>query len=157
EDPAAADSVTVHGTAGKDNIQIAAAGNAITVGGLHALVTITGSNAATNDQLIVKADGGNDTVTAGVGLSTLTRLTLDGGGGNDTIQGGDGADTLIGGDGHDFINGGKGNDLVQLGAGDDTFEWNPGEGSDVVEGGSGKDTMQFNGSSGDEVFDLSAN
>jgi Ca2+-binding RTX toxin-like protein len=111
----------------------------------------------TTENLVLNANGGDDTITAGNGLSALIHLTLDGGAGNDTITGGDGNDTLIGGDGNDVITGGRGNDTVSLGTGDDLFVWNPGDGSDVVEGGAGFDTLQFNGSNANENITISAN
>ena len=111
----------------------------------------------TTENLVVNANGGDDVITAGNGLASLIKLTIDGGAGNDTITGGDGADTLIGGDGNDIITGGRGNDTAQLGTGDDTFVWNPGDGSDMVEGQDGTDTLQFNGSNVGEKIDLSAN
>ena len=102
----------------------------------------------TTENLVLNANGGDDTFTAANGLAHLIQLTVDGGAGNDTITGGDGNDT---------INGGRGNDEVFLGAGDDTFVWNPGDGTDVVEGQDGIDTMIFNGASANEKIDLSAN
>ncbi|MGE5195299.1 MAG: beta strand repeat-containing protein [Deltaproteobacteria bacterium] len=111
----------------------------------------------TAESLVVNANGGNDTLSAGNGLSSLIGLTFDGGAGNDTLTGGDGNDLLIGGDGNDIINGGRGNDTALMGAGDDTFVWNPGDGSDVVEGQAGTDTLQFNGANVNENIDLSAN
>src|SRR5215475_4988540 len=103
----------------------------------------------TTENLVVNANGGDDTITAGNGLATLIKLTIDGGAGNDTITGGDGNDTLLGGDGNDVIIGGRGNDTALLGAGDDTFIWNPGDGSDVVDGQDGTDTLVFNGANTD--------
>ena len=94
----------------------------------------------TTENLVLNANGGDDTITAGNGLASLIKLTIDGGAGNDTITGGDGNDTLIGGDGNDSINGGRGNDTAQLGAGDDVFQWDPGDVSDTVEGEAGTDT-----------------
>jgi Ca2+-binding RTX toxin-like protein len=111
----------------------------------------------TTENLVLNANGGDDTITAGNGLAGLIKLTIDGGAGNDTITGGDGADTLIGGDGNDLIIGGRGNDTALLGAGDDTFIWNPGDGSDVVEGQDGTDTLVFNGSNANETISISAN
>jgi len=110
----------------------------------------------TTENLVVNANGGDDTITAGNGLSTLIQLTIDGGDGNDTITGGDGNDTLLGGNGNDTITGGRGSDTARLGAGDDTFIWNPGEGSDTVEGQAGFDTLQFNGADINESIDISA-
>src|SRR6266516_4459894 len=111
----------------------------------------------TTENLVLNANGGDDTITAGNGLASLIKLTIDGGAGNDTITGGDGNDTLIGGDGNDLITGGRGNDAAQLGAGDDTFVWNPGDASDTVEGQAGVDTLRFNGANIDEKIDISAN
>src|SRR5205085_11667249 len=100
---------------------------------------------------------GDDTITAGNGLATLTALTIDGGAGNDTITGGDGADVLLGGIGNDIVVGGRGNDFALLGDGDDTFIWNPGDGDDLVEGQAGLDTLNFNGANVAERIDISAN
>jgi Ca2+-binding RTX toxin-like protein len=111
----------------------------------------------TTENLVLKANGGDDIITAGNGLASLIELTIDGGAGNDTIDGGDGNDTLIGGDGNDVITGGRGNDVAFLGTGDDKFIGNPGDGSDVVEGQDGFDTLQFNGSNANENIDISAN
>ena len=111
----------------------------------------------TTENLVVRANGGDDVITAGNGLAGLINLTLDGGAGNDTITGGDGADMLLGGDGNDTVIGGRGADTAFLGAGDDTFIWNPGDGSDIVEGQAGYDTLQFNGANVAEKIDISAN
>ena len=111
----------------------------------------------TTEKLVLNANGGDDFVSAGNGLSPLIALTIDGGNGNDTIIGGDGADTLLGGDGDDSVAGGRGNDVAFLGAGNDTFVWNPGDGSDVVEGQAGADTLLFNGANVSEKIEISAN
>jgi Ca2+-binding RTX toxin-like protein len=111
----------------------------------------------TTENLVVNANGGDDTITAGNGLANLIQLTLDGGAGNDTITGGDGNDILIGGDGDDLVTGGRGNDLADLGSGDDTFGWNPGDGSDVVDGGDGSDTLIFNGANISENISITNN
>jgi Ca2+-binding RTX toxin-like protein len=110
----------------------------------------------TTENLVVNANGGDDIITAGNGLSSLISLTLDGGAGNDTITGGDGNDMLIGGDGNDIITGGRGNDTALLGNGDDTFIWNPGDGSDTVDGQDGNDTLLFNGSNIGETINIAA-
>ncbi len=109
------------------------------------------------ESTVVSAGAGDDVITAGNGLASLTQLTLDGGAGNDTITGGDGNDILIGGDGNDTVAGGRGNDVASLGSGDDTFVWNPGDGSDTVDGQSGTDTLLFNGSNVSENITISAN
>jgi Ca2+-binding RTX toxin-like protein len=111
----------------------------------------------TTENLVINANGGDDVVSAGLGLAPLIQLTIDGGDGNDTINGGDGNDLLFGGEGDDVIDGNRGDDVAFLGAGDDLFIWDPGEGSDIVEGQAGFDTMLFNGNGANESFDLSAN
>jgi Ca2+-binding RTX toxin-like protein len=111
----------------------------------------------TTESLALHAGGGDDVITAGNGLSSLIRLTLDGGDGNDTITGGDGADLLIGGNGNDLISGGRGNDIALLGAGDDTFVWNPGDGSDSVYGDAGFNTLDFEGSNVGEKINIASN
>jgi Ca2+-binding RTX toxin-like protein len=152
----AADSVTVDGTNGSDNIQVAGAGGSATVTGLPATVTLAGSEGA-NDQLIVEGGAGNDVISAAGLAAGVISLTIDGGAGNDTITGSQGNDRLVGGDGNDTVIGGRGNDIALLGSGNDTFVWNPGDGSDVVEGQAGTDTLVFNGASVNENVDISAN
>jgi Ca2+-binding RTX toxin-like protein len=111
----------------------------------------------TSENLVLNANGGDDTFAASNGLAGLIQITADGGAGNDTLLGGDGNDTLLGGDGNDFVDGNRGDDVVSLGAGDDVFQWDPGDGSDVVEGQDGHDTMLFNGANVGENIDVSAN
>jgi Ca2+-binding RTX toxin-like protein len=111
----------------------------------------------TTENIVVNMNGGDDSFSATGNLAALTRLTVDGGAGNDTILGGNGADVLLGGDGNDFIDGQQGNDTALLGAGDDRFQWDPGDGSDVIEGQDGRDTMLFNGSAANEIFALAGN
>jgi len=106
----------------------------------------------------VQGGGGSDQlrVDASDGSLADDAVTLDGGGGNDTLIGGDGNEALIGGGGSDEVIGGRGNDVALLGSGNDTFTWNPGDGSDTVEGQTGVDTLRFNGSNAAEHIDLSA-
>ncbi|HTU13021.1 MAG TPA: hypothetical protein VMG08_19180 [Allosphingosinicella sp.] len=111
----------------------------------------------TTERLELDAGDGNDSISATGNLAALISLTLDGGGGNDTILGSNGIDTLMGGDGDDFIDGQQGNDVALLGAGADTFQWDPGDGSDVIEGQGDFDRLLFNGSAANEILELSAN
>jgi Ca2+-binding RTX toxin-like protein len=111
----------------------------------------------TSENLVLNANGGNDSFSATGNLATLIQITVDGGAGDDTLLGSNGADILIGGDNTDFIDGQQGNDTVFLGAGDDTFQWDPGDGSDTVEGQAGTDRLLFNGANIAETFDVSAN
>ena len=111
----------------------------------------------TSEQLVLNANGGDDSFSATGNLASLIGITVDGGAGNDTILGSNGVDLLLGGDGNDFVDGQQGNDVAFLGAGDDDFQWDPGDGSDTVEGQDGNDKLLFNGSAGDEIFVASAN
>jgi Ca2+-binding RTX toxin-like protein len=111
----------------------------------------------TSENLVLNANGGDDSFSATGNLAALIQITVDGGTGNDTILGSNGVDQLFGGDGNDFIDGQQGNDTAFLGDGDDVFQWDPGDGSDTVEGQDGTDTMLFNGSAGNEEFEASAN
>ena len=124
------------------------------VSGLAATVAVRGD---TGDALVVNGNGGDDVIDASGNLAALTKLTLDGGAGNDRILGSNGADVLIGGAGNDFIDGQQGNDTALLGAGDDVFQWDPGDGSDTIDGGAGFDTHRFNGAAIGENFRLFAN
>jgi Ca2+-binding RTX toxin-like protein len=111
----------------------------------------------TSEELVLNANGGDDSHAATGNLAALIQITVDGGAGGDDLLGSNGADLLLGGDGDDFVDGQQGNDTAFLGAGDDTFQWAPGDGSDTLEGQDGTDAMQFNGSAGSELFEASAN
>jgi Ca2+-binding RTX toxin-like protein len=111
----------------------------------------------TSENLLVNANGGDDSFSATGNLAALIAITVNGGTGNDTLLGSNGIDTLSGGDDNDFVDGQQGNDTASLGAGIDTFQWDPGDGSDTVEGGDGADRMQFNGANIGENMDVSAN
>jgi Ca2+-binding RTX toxin-like protein len=149
---AGTDSVTANGTGGDDVIGAIADGtNVAVVSGSGPIIGTTGV-----EQLRLAGGLGNDTLTATGNLAALTRITFDGGAGNDTIRGGNGADVLLGGSGNDFVDGNQGNDTADLGSGNDVFGWDPGDGSDVVEGGTGTDTLQFNGSNIGEAINVFA-
>jgi Ca2+-binding RTX toxin-like protein len=111
----------------------------------------------TSENLVLNANGGNDSFSATGNLAALIKITVDGGIGNDTLLGSNGIDLLRGGDNDDFVDGQQGNDVGFLGAGNDVFQWDPGDGSDIIEGQAGADKMLFNGSAGDEIFEASAN
>jgi Ca2+-binding RTX toxin-like protein len=110
----------------------------------------------TSENLVLNANGGDDSYSAAGNLAALIKITVDGGGGADNLAGSNGADTLLGGDGSDVVNGRQGNDVTLLGAGDDSFVWNPGDGNDTVEGQDGADSLVFNGSNVSENMDISA-
>jgi Ca2+-binding RTX toxin-like protein len=115
---------------------------------------------STFDRIGIDAGGGDDFVRMHEVLGAFTleeQITINGGGGNDTIIGGVGPETLLGGSGNDTVAGHFGADTVSLGAGDDTFIWDLGGSSDVVEGDDGTDTLVFNASNANDVIELSAN
>ena len=152
---AGSDTVSYSGTPADDAIGVANDGTAVATFATNSGSTLQTTTAV--EHLDVQGLGGNDAITAGNGLATLTSLTIDGGAGDDTITGGDGDDTLIGGSGNDSVAGGRGADVAFLGSGADSFTWNPGEGNDTVEGQTGNDTLVFNGSNAPENIDVSAN
>jgi Ca2+-binding RTX toxin-like protein len=111
----------------------------------------------TSEQLILNANGGEDSFSASGNLAPLITITVDGGAGGDTILGSNGVDLLLGASGDDFVDGQQGDDVAFLGANDDVFQWDPGDGSDTIEGQENTDTMLFNGSAGSEILEASAN
>ena len=66
----------------------------------------------TTENLLLNANGGDDSFSATGNLAALIHITADGGTGNDTVLGSNGADSLLGGDGNDLIDGQQGNDNV---------------------------------------------
>ena len=111
-----ADTVIVNATGGADAIAVSQNGSTILVNGLAAQAAIAGSEAA-NDQLQINGLGGADTIDASALAAGLTKLTLNGGAGNDIIIGSAGNDVLTGGGGA---------------TDDDTFVFRPGGGADVI-------------------------
>jgi Ca2+-binding RTX toxin-like protein len=116
-------------------------------------IEITGDT----ERLDLNANGGDDTVTADPGFSSL-KLDVEGGEGTDSLDGGDAADLLSGGGGNDRLVGDNNpagsRDESRGDAGDDTMVWNPGDGDDINEGGDGNDTTEVNGGSGPEDFEV---
>jgi Ca2+-binding RTX toxin-like protein len=115
-----ADTVTVNGTAGNDNITVLGGPGSVSVLGLAASVNITNPEPA-NDQLIVKALAGDDVVQASGLAAGAIQVTADGGTGNDVLIGSAGDDVLTGGDGDDVLEGGPGLDVLDGGAGNNTL------------------------------------
>jgi Ca2+-binding RTX toxin-like protein len=143
----AADSVVVNGTQGTDVFGAAGDAGGVNVFGLHTAVNIFFQEQA-NDRLTLNGQGGDDTIDATSLEADGIQLSMNGGLGNDVF---------LGSEGNDLINGGDGNDLALMGAGDDTFVWNPGDDNDIVEGQAGFDRMLFNGADIAEKIDIFAN
>ena len=142
----AADTVTIDGTQGADVFGLNGGAGGVNVFGPQAAVNILAPEQA-NDRLTLNGLGGDDTINAGA---------LQAGGIQLTMNGGLGADVLRGSQGNDLINGGDGDDVAFMAAGDDTFVWNPGDDNDRIEGQAGFDTMLFNGANVAENIDISA-
>ncbi len=87
-------------------------------------------------RLSINLGGGSDKLVIARGVS---RVSIYGGGGNDTLLGGPGADFIDGGPGADRIFGGGGNDILIGGSGNDRLYGDAG--SDNLSGGSGNDIL----------------
>ncbi|MGI0484827.1 hypothetical protein ACN4EK_05260 [Pantanalinema rosaneae CENA516] len=125
------DTVTINGSAGRDQVDISSTANGVVVTGLATQVTIL--NAEATDQLVLNSGDGNDNLNASHLAAQALQLTLNAGAGNDTLRGGQGNDVLRGDAGNDLLIGGAGNDTLTGGSGLDFFGFNtPHEGTDVI-------------------------
>jgi Ca2+-binding RTX toxin-like protein len=166
--PAAASATVTSQVTNGDLVVSSDAGDAIVITDVGGNVKINGGDpgngaaaSATIDSIVVT--GGPDANTidlSGVNnppFTALASITVDGGGGNDTITGTKLADTLRGGEGGDRIIGDDNPlntfDDMRGEAGDDTMVWNPGDDDDINEGGAGNDTSEVNGG-GKEQFEV---
>lgn len=61
-----------------------------------------------------------------------------------SVNAGGGDDTINTGGGSDIIAGGAGDDTINAGGGDDTVVWQAGEGNDTIDGGDGFDALDVN-------------
>ncbi|HEY7115201.1 MAG TPA: hypothetical protein VH475_01370 [Tepidisphaeraceae bacterium] len=142
------DAIVINGSGADDAGQVQSSGTGISATlSSFPVVNLIGAD-PTQDTLTLNGLGGNDTLDASNLSANLIRLALNGG---------DGSDVILGSPGDDQVTGGAGGDKASLGDGNDTFTWNAGDGSDVVEGQAGTDTLNFNGSNDDENINLSAN
>jgi Ca2+-binding RTX toxin-like protein len=147
--------LTVASNAG-DGIAIASDGTNVTVNGAP---VAPATPAATLTEITVNGGPDANVITL-VGVTkaafpAITAVTLNGGGGPDTITGSEYPDVMNGGEGDDRLigdNNDAGTDDVANGeGGNDTMVWNPGDGDDTNEGGAGTDTVEVNGG-GNEQF-----
>src|SRR5262249_19607998 len=74
------DTVLVNGSNNADTFAIFADGTHVAVNEVPALVNV---DIGSTETVVVNGNGGDDTISAGNGLATLTQLVLDGGAGND--------------------------------------------------------------------------
>ena len=154
------------GSAGVQNLVIAAAGDDTVIGGAGDERLFGGTE---NDRLV--GHGGDDVIDGDSGDDRLSggsdNDTLDAGDGNDALVGGEGDDLLASGIGNDTLHGGAGGDFLLGDVGDDRLSGDSdsdtldagdgndallgGEGDDLMSGGIGLDTMA--GGSGDDTLD----
>jgi Ca2+-binding RTX toxin-like protein len=147
------DTVEVNGGGGSEQFKATANGTRVRFDRLNPAPFAI--DIAASENLVLNANGGNDSFSATGSLAFLIKITADGGAGDDSLLGSDGADVLLGGSGNDFVDGQQRQDVVFLGAGDDTFHCDvadaPGGLSlEVIEGQDGVDTMIFEGSNANE-------
>ncbi|MBI1312477.1 hypothetical protein GC176_14390 [bacterium] len=90
----------------------------------------------------INGGGGNDTL-----YGAASGSVINGGSGNDSLYGAASGDVINGGDGNDVIVGFGGDDRIDGGAGNDNLVG--GAGSDTLIGGDGDDHLHGQGSSGD--------
>ena len=126
--------------------------NSYVVAGLPYRIVVNGSDGsvasgALRDQFTLNGNGGDDLLKAQPPLENITRVTLDGGVGDDFLS----ADAiLIGGPGDDFLEGGAGDDQLFGNEGEDTMVG--GGGSDTFDGGADFDTVLVSGTSGNDII-----
>src|SRR5215211_1455754 len=166
--PGAASAAVTSTVTNGDLVVTSDAGDAITITSVGGQVKVNGADpggvaapSATIDSIVVTGDSRANNINLsgvnGTDFTTLASVTVNGGGGNDTINGSQLADTLSGGDGNDRVIGDDNQpntrDVMRGEAGDDTLVWNPGDDDDVNEGGAGNDTSEVNGG-GKEQFEV---
>ena len=130
----------IDGSAGSDQINITQSGSVfnITNG------TWKTSTAGTFTKLVVKGNGGNDSIT--LDASVIENADLYGGAGNDTILSGSGNDRIYAGGGNNVIRAGSGNDtIVTLGSV-----------SDTITTGTGNDSFWLDDSQSEVITNLAA-
>lgn len=102
----------------------------------------------------ITGGSGNDRISAiyGDGINpnsgNFNGVTINAGGGRDTISGTDDDDIISGGSGNDFIEGNGGSDRILGGSGADAI--GGGAGSDLIEGGGNND--RISGNAGDDTI-----
>jgi len=149
------DTVEVNGGNGAESFTVTANGTRVRFDRINPAPFALDLGACEN--LVLNANGGDDTLSCTGNLAALIAITADGGPGDDTLLGSNGPDLLMGGEGNDFIDGNQGNDVALLGPGNDTFQWDPGDGSDTIEGQADMDALVVNGSAGNETAQISPN
>jgi Ca2+-binding RTX toxin-like protein len=166
--PGAASAAVTSQVANGDLVVTSDAGDAVVITDAGGQVKVNGADpqsgaaaSATIDSIAVTGgpDANNIDLKGvnGTAFPLLASVTVEGGGGNDTINGSQLADVLDGGAGNDRIIGDDNPqdtfDVMRGQGGDDTLVWNPGDDDDTNEGGAGDDTSEVNGG-GKEQFEV---
>ncbi len=170
------DSDTMNGDAGDDRLEVTGSpilGDAFLLEPTPGRVRVSRLNLRSSrldtstERIEVNGLGGPDVLFDDGDVSELTRLSVDGGTGADTIMGTEGPDLIRGGEGNDVLNGDGGDDriagdgdsdTINGDAGDDTVVWSDGDGSDVINGDDGRDDVEVNGAPTEgDVFTVQAN
>lgn len=145
------DNLVVNGTTLNDVITLVRSGDDLIVSLGDEEMTF---NITELDDILVRANTGNDLVDVGDGIFGVN---ISAAGGADTILGGAGDDTISGAAGNDSLSGRGGNDTINGGAGNDTIRGNSGndtlvgsDGSDRIYAGDGIDFLH--GNSGNDYF-----
>jgi Ca2+-binding RTX toxin-like protein len=105
-------------------------------------------------RVTVEGGEGNDILDGSAQLKGAIFMEFYGGNGNDVLRGGAGQDTLVGNDGDDDLNGGKGADLLVGGNGNDRLDGGKDVAADQLLGGAGADS--FVNRPGDSFLDFFA-
>ncbi|MBI1914350.1 MAG: hypothetical protein HYS12_06375 [Planctomycetes bacterium] len=145
----------IEGTRHSDRIIVREVNNQIGVDGvfIRAGGRVRASVSASSvSRIEVNGLGGNDVIDldsqAHGGQPLRQSAILSGGAGNDTIHGGRENDRILGGPGNDTLFGGGGNDFLDGGTGNDRIDG--GGGNDTLLGGNGNDTLY--GRAGNDVL-----
>jgi uncharacterized delta-60 repeat protein len=118
----ASNTLIVLGTSSAETISLTtASGGKVAVSGVVTTFT-PGSSAGQFNKISIDAGGGNDTISIATGV-VYTNSTIAGGAGNDTITGGSYADSIGGGDGNDRLNASGGPDIMAGNVGFDTANY----------------------------------
>lgn len=153
----ASGTLTVTGTGGADTITATLSGDTLAIVRNGVTTNFTASSVG---RVSLSGGDGNDTITL---VGAVNRATIVGGAGNDSLAGGELADRIEGSDGDDYLRGGSGDDSVYGGDGDDYINGNGGKNflygegdADRVNGGGGKDYV-YGGAGDDRLYGGSGN
>jgi Ca2+-binding RTX toxin-like protein len=168
------DNVIVRGTGSADNASVGESAGVVAFGGLAALVRVAGGEA--NDEITLATFGGEDTITAGIGIPGVAPVNVDGGEAADVVRysgtaAGDQLEVVANGTEVSTLGAGASRvdstaveSVVVLGlAGTDTMSavgnlaaltrltFDGGEDGDVLRGGNGADVLH--GGNGNDALD----